>query len=105
MFNLQKRPPRPCHLPQPCIGIPWRHRWVQEGTMWMQRGSSVGSRKFSLVTSRNLIWRACQMVYQKVILRQSLILVLRHPRRQKRTHPQSVMPPQWRNQCRHTLYR
>ena len=38
MFNLQKigghlpplRPPRPCHLPQPCIGIPWRHRWVQE---------------------------------------------------------------------------
>ena len=82
MFNLQNiggdlpplRSPRPCLLPQPCIGIPWRHRWIQEGTTWMQRGSSVGSRKFILITSQNLISRVCQRVCQQMILRQKVIL-------------------------------
>ena len=38
MFNFKKiggvlpplRSPRPDLLPQPYIGLPWRHRWTQE---------------------------------------------------------------------------
>ena len=45
---------------------------------------------------------------QKMILCQMVILrhlrFLRHLRHH-RIHPQSVMPPQSRNQCRHTLHR
>ena len=80
-----QRSPRPCLLPQSCIGIPWRHRWIQEQATMM-----IVYLKRS--TPQNLIGRSCQK------------LILRHPRHQ-RTHPQSVMPPQSRNQCRHTLHR
>ena len=60
-----------------------------------------------ILISRHKIVRQNLILWKKVILRQNLILrqmALRHPRRQS-PHPRSVMPPQWRNQCRHTLYR
>ena len=107
MFNLQKiggdlpplRPPRPCHLPQPCIGIPWRHRWIQEeATMKYQKETQIFmsgiQKKYQIVIQ---ISRSCQ----KVILRQKMIL---RQSRHQRAHPQSVMPPQSRNQCRHTVH-